>query len=58
MREAAKTHGDIDFVAVSHSSKEATEKWQKSLPSFGSEPVNFRVVVDEKREAYGAYGRC
>lgn len=56
MRSAAKTHGDIDFIAVSHSDQAATDKWLKSLPEPGSEPPNLRIVVDDKRETYAAWG--
>lgn len=56
MREAARTHSDIDFIAVSHSEEEHTQKWLKSLPQYGSDPGNLRVVTDSEREAYGAYG--
>lgn len=44
MREAARTHSDIDFIAVSHSEEEHTQKWLKSLPQYGSDPGNLRVV--------------
>ena len=54
-RETAKTHRDIDFIAVSHSDEDATQTWLKSLPQYGSEPVNMRVVVDDKKEAYAAW---
>ncbi|KAI5359227.1 Putative alkyl hydroperoxide reductase subunit C/ Thiol specific antioxidant [Septoria linicola] len=56
LREAAKTHRDIDFVAVSHSGQDSTDKWVKSIPQYGSEPSNLRLVVDDKKEAYAAYG--
>ncbi|KAK5131029.1 hypothetical protein LTR08_001379 [Meristemomyces frigidus] len=56
LREVAKSHKDIDFVAVSHSSEDATNTWLRSLPQAGSEPSNLRVVIDEKVEIYGAWG--
>jgi hypothetical protein len=56
LREAARAHRDISFVAVSHSSPAATETWLASLPQAGSEPDNLQVVVDEGREAYSAWG--
>ncbi|EME47044.1 hypothetical protein DOTSEDRAFT_20860 [Dothistroma septosporum NZE10] len=56
MREAAKVHRDIDFIAVSHSEEDHTQKWLKSLPQYGSEPPNLHVIVDSEREIYAAYG--
>ena len=56
MRAAAQTHSDIDFVAVSHSDETSTDTWLKSIPQFGSEPPNLRVVVDDGKEAYAAWG--
>ena len=56
LRESAKTHRDIDFIAVSHSDQASTDKWVKSIPQYGSEPDNLRLVVDDKKEAYAAYG--
>ena len=56
LRTTAQTHADIDFVAVSHSSQPATDTWLKSLPQFGSEPRNLRVVVDEEKDVYAAWG--
>ncbi|CAK1361039.1 hypothetical protein CB0940_03551 [Cercospora beticola] len=56
LREAAKTHRDIDFLAISHSDQTSTDKWLKSIPQFGSEPANLRIIVDADREAYNAYG--
>lgn len=59
IREAAKTHRDIDFIAVSHSAEEDTQTWLKSLPQHGSEPGNLRVIVDSKKEAFAAWvSRC
>jgi hypothetical protein len=56
LREVARAHRDISFVAVSHSSQAATDTWLASLPQAGSEPDNLQVVVDESREAYTAWG--
>ena len=56
LREVAKSHKEIDFVAVSHSSEEATNSWLRNLPQAGSEPSNLRVVIDEKVEIYAAWG--
>ncbi|EMC96815.1 hypothetical protein BAUCODRAFT_490543 [Baudoinia panamericana UAMH 10762] len=56
LRDCAKQHRDLDFVAISHSSNEATNTWLKALPQTGSEPGNLRVIVDDKLELYSAYG--
>ncbi|KAK4554028.1 hypothetical protein LTR86_008869 [Recurvomyces mirabilis] len=56
LREVARHHKDITFLAISHSSQEATDTWLKSLPQAGSEPSNLQIIVDEKVEAYAAWG--
>lgn len=56
LREVARAHREISFIAVSHSSSAATDTWLASLPQAGSEPDNLQVVVDESREAYTAWG--
>lgn len=56
LRDVAKGHRDINFVAVSHSSEEATNSWLRTLPQAGTEPSNLRIVVDEQLELYGAWG--
>lgn len=56
LREVAKDHKDSDFMAVSHSSQDATDTWLKSLPQAGSESSNLRVIVDDKLEVYAAWG--
>jgi hypothetical protein len=56
LRETARAHRSTTFLAVSHSSQSATETWLASLPQAGSEPDNLRVVVDEEREVYRAWG--
>ncbi len=56
LREAAKENKHVDFVVVSHSDEESTDKWLKALPQAGSEPSNVRVVVDHKLEIYAAWG--
>lgn len=55
LRETARANRDATFIAISHSSEEATQTWLKSLPQAGSEPDNLQVVVDEGREAYAAW---
>ena len=56
LREVAKAHKNLSFVAVSHSDQAATDTWLASLPQAGSEPSNLRVVVDESCESYAAWG--
>lgn len=56
LREAAKLHTDLDFLAVSHSDEASTTAWLHSLPQAGSEPSNLRVVVDDKTDVYAAWG--
>ena len=56
LRETARAHRAISFIAVSHSSQSATDTWLASLPQAGSEPDNLQIVVDEAREAYTAWG--
>ncbi|CZT19965.1 uncharacterized protein RCC_05822 [Ramularia collo-cygni] len=56
IREAAKIHRDIDFIAVSHSAEKDTQTWLSSLPQHGSEPGNLRIIVDSEKEAYSAWG--
>ena len=45
-------HRDVHFVAVSHSSTEATERW---LPQVGG-VWQTDVIVDDKRELYAKWG--
>jgi hypothetical protein len=56
LRDIAKEHSDIDFVAVSHSDEAATQTWLQSLPQAGSGSSNLKVIVDEKLELYAAWG--
>ncbi|KAK6391786.1 hypothetical protein LTR65_004280 [Meristemomyces frigidus] len=56
LREVARSHKDVDFIAVSHSTEESTNTWLKFLPQAGSEPGNFRVIVDAELEIYAAWG--
>ncbi|CAK4032144.1 Alkyl hydroperoxide reductase subunit C Thiol specific antioxidant [Lecanosticta acicola] len=67
MREAAKTHGDVEFLAVSHSSREATEKWHSFLHvldpralsnafGLGKEGINVRPTESGSRwQTSGTY---
>ncbi|TVY22817.1 hypothetical protein LHYA1_G008275 [Lachnellula hyalina] len=52
LRKLAGKHPEINFVAVSHSDEEATEKW---VISVGGE-WDVHVVVDAERELYAQWG--
>lgn len=54
MREAASTHPNIHFIAISHSNQQHTDKWLRDIG--GANPANLEVIVDEKREIYAAWG--
>jgi len=56
LREVARAHRNTSFIAVSHSSQQATDSWLASLPQAGSEPDNLQVIVDDTCEAYAAWG--
>lgn len=56
LREIAKEHKTLSFIAVSHSDQAATDTWLASLPQAGSEPSNLRVVVDAECENYAQWG--
>ncbi|KAI1116055.1 hypothetical protein F5Y14DRAFT_99703 [Nemania sp. NC0429] len=45
-------HKDINFVAVSHSSAEATERWVTSVGGYW----DASVVIDEERDLYALFG--
>jgi hypothetical protein len=52
LRYLANRHPEIDFIAVSHSSQEATDKW--AIEIGGEWDVN--VIVDPERELYAQWG--
>ncbi|SMR63206.1 unnamed protein product [Zymoseptoria tritici ST99CH_3D1] len=58
IRDIAISNPDLDCVAVSHSDEAATQKWLESLPKdeAGDAKGKVRVVVDDKKEAYAAWG--
>lgn len=57
LRALAPAHPDIQFIAVSHSDQEATDRWLASLPepSQNIQP-NLQIIVDAERQAYAAWG--
>ncbi|KAF2861580.1 hypothetical protein K470DRAFT_256707 [Piedraia hortae CBS 480.64] len=56
LREVARRHLGVAFIAISHSDERSTTAWLKSLPQVGSETPNVRVVVDARLEIYSAWG--
>lgn len=52
LRTSAQRHPEIDFIAISHSSQSATDKWLDALGGPGSVPV----IVDAEREIYAQWG--
>lgn len=48
----SEEHQDIQCIAVSHSSAEATERW---IPQVGG-TWNVQVIVDEERDLYALWG--
>jgi len=57
LRAMALAHPDMDFIAVSHSDQESTDRWLASLPDPSKNTqFNLHIVVDAEREAYAAWG--
>jgi len=52
LREAAGKNADVNFIAVSHSDQEATDKW---IIAVGGE-WDTHVIVDAERELYSQWG--
>ena len=52
LRQAAKTHSGVRFIAVSHSDAPSTEKWIDAVSGAGS----VQVIVDSSREIYAHWG--
>lgn len=52
MRKLADKNKDVNFVAISHSDEQSTEKW---VISVGGE-WDVRVLVDAERELYALWG--
>jgi hypothetical protein len=52
MRTAASQCPDINFIAISHSDQQATEKWLDAVGGSGS----VSVVVDAERQIYAKWG--
>jgi hypothetical protein len=52
LRTLASKHPEVNFLAMSHSDQEATDKW---LISIGGQ-WEVQVIVDAEREAYAQWG--
>ncbi|KAF2012399.1 hypothetical protein BU24DRAFT_435749 [Aaosphaeria arxii CBS 175.79] len=52
MRDAANRHRDINFIAVSHSDRDSTDRWIAAVGGRG----HVQIAVDPKRESYAAWG--
>lgn len=57
MRTAASQHHDINFVAISHSDQQSTEKWVEAIrKDEESLTDSVSVIVDTEREIYARWG--
>jgi AhpC/TSA antioxidant enzyme len=52
LTEAAARHPEVDWVAVSHAGLEPTDRWCAVVGA----SHRVRLVIDEQRVAYGAWG--
>ncbi|KAF7865374.1 hypothetical protein EAF04_006351 [Stromatinia cepivora] len=52
LRRLANKHQNLHFIAISHNSKEATDKWVQQVGGAWS----VQVVIDEDREIYANWG--
>ncbi|KAJ5735226.1 uncharacterized protein N7483_000351 [Penicillium malachiteum] len=58
MRKAAAHQPDINFIAISHSNEQSTEKWLEAVggSSETGSSASVSVVVDADREVYAKWG--
>lgn len=59
MRSAAASNPSIRFVAVSHSSRESTDKWLEAVSSSSpsdNHTNDVEVLVDASRDVFAAWG--
>jgi hypothetical protein len=57
LRDLACETPNANFIAISHSSPEATEKWLIAIGGVGAPPNDdIQVIVDDSREIYAKYG--
>lgn len=52
LQNAASTHPNITFIAISHSDQSSTEKWVEAIGGAG--PI--KIIVDTDRTIYGQWG--
>lgn len=52
LSEEVARHPEIDWIAVSHAKLEATDRWCTAIAA----NHHVRLVIDEERSAYGAWG--
>ncbi|HEX6459387.1 MAG TPA: AhpC/TSA family protein [Thermoleophilaceae bacterium] len=52
LSDHARQNDDIDWIAVSHAPLEATDRWCAAIGA----SHRVRLVIDEERSAYGAWG--
>jgi hypothetical protein len=52
LSEAAARHPEIEWIAVSHAGLESTDTWCAAIGA----SHRVRLVIDEERSAYGAWG--
>jgi hypothetical protein len=52
LSEEAARHPEIDWIAVSHAGLESTDHWCTAIGA----SRHVRLVIDEQRSAYGAWG--
>src|SRR5256885_1514368 len=52
LRQTAEENPSIQFIAVSHSDRSATNKWIDAVGGAGP----LEIIVDPDRNVYGAYG--
>ncbi|KAJ5608986.1 hypothetical protein N7528_009553 [Penicillium herquei] len=58
MRKAAAQQSDINFIAISHSNQQSTEKWLEAVggPTETGSSSSVFVVIDADREVYAKWG--
>ncbi|KAJ5999939.1 hypothetical protein N7481_000348 [Penicillium waksmanii] len=59
MRTASAQHPDINFITVSHSDQQSTEKWLNAVGGSGSgsgDGSSVTMVVDADRQIYAKWG--
>ena len=52
LRSAAETSPEVEWIAVSHASRDATDEWARAV----GESAGVELVVDADRRLYAAWG--